>query len=509
MAEISMQKQTLVNAQKQEFRLTPQIVQANYLLQRSAAELQAEVRALLNANPMLEVIRETTATEAADANLTDPENEDEAYQEPYAQSAQSADERKHEADDDISFPDSIPDEALLGDGADYDPGPATLRRVAHTENERISSSYSAYPELLRDRLLRQVDLNQLSSRQEAIARLLVDAIDENGYLEMDPEEIAEIFLAEQESTAEVGEIEQVLLRFQQFDPPGIGARDLTECLLIQLGQLPAKTPWLQDAIQLLEKHKDTLEARDYARLEQQAGTANVRGALALLQTLNPKPGAAYTGAKTDYIVPDVLIRKRRGVWRAVINPHTMPKVRINPEYRKLTQNSRLHDFDTEGRRCLRDLLQEAECLMDGVRHRFDILSRVAAKILSHQIAFMEHGPEAMKPLVQREIAEDLGVDNSTISRAINGKYMDTPHGIREFLYFFSSHVSGPDGGISSVAVRSMIAKCIAAEDRSNPYSDEQIVAILAEQGVQVARRTIVKYRKLLNIRSSSARRQPL
>ena len=298
----------------------------------------------------------------------------------------------------------------------------------------------------------------------------------------------------------------MLKRIQQFDPPGVAARDLRECMLIQLNQMPDDTDWLREARAVVTDHLDLLAAHDIAalirktRLDDEA----LRAAIALIRTLNPRPGSAIANTETEYVVPDVLVRRERDKWVVELNPETAPRVRINAQYANLIRRADTGDANTY----LRDNLQEARWFLKSLISRNETLLKVATKIVEHQRGFLEYGEEAMKPLVLHDIAEAVEMHESTISRVTTRKYMHTPRGIFELKYFFSSHVGTSTGGeVSSTAIRALIKKLTAEENPRKPLSDSKITAILRSQKINVARRTVAKYRELLSIRPSNERKR--
>jgi len=350
---------------------------------------------------------------------------------------------------------------------------------------------------LRDHLLAQLSLVNLGDRDRAFVALLIDALDEDGYLTQPLEEIASLFPEEAETGLE--ELSIALRHLQNLEPAGVGARSPGECLCLQLRSLKkdeADDPVRRLALQIAEKHLELLASRDYTRLRNVtgAGDEELRAAQRLIQALNPRPGASFARIEARYVVPDVIVRKSRSVWRASLNPDAMPRLRINRLYAELAAGSR------NGGAGLSSQLQEARWLIKNVQQRFDTILRVSQAIVERQRHFLEHGEVAMRPLVLREIAETLGLHESTISRVTTQKYMATPRGTFELKYFFGSHVATEAGGAaSSTAIRALIKQLVAAEDAQAPLSDSRIAQVLGEQGIVVARRTIAKYREALQI----------
>jgi RNA polymerase sigma-54 factor len=337
---------------------------------------------------------------------------------------------------------------------------------------------------------------------------ILDAIDERGYLTVSLDDIlAAVADPSAPNAVEIDEIEAVLHRIQQFDPPGVAARDLRECLLIQLRQLPEATPSRSDAIVIVRDHIDLLGNRDFANLMRKLKlTENgLKAAIRLIQTLNPHPGGSIDAvSETEYVTPDVIVRRRHNRWTVELNPDATPKLRINTNYAALIRRA---DSSADNA-YLRNHLQEARWFLKSLQSRNETLLKVASCIVEHQREFLEHGPEAMKPMVLRDIAEEVGMHESTISRVTTQKFMHTPRGIFELKYFFSSHVGVAGGGeASSTAIRAMIKKLVSQENPRKPLSDNKIADLLLEQGIEVARRTIAKYRESLNISPSHERKQ--
>jgi len=359
-------------------------------------------------------------------------------------------------------------------------------------------------ESLQSHLLWQLNLAPMSDTDRLIATTLIDCINPQGYLDETLEEVLESFDPELE--IELDEIEVVLRRIQQFEPAGIGARDLRECLLLQLRQLPERTPWLAEAMRLVSDHLDTLGGRDYSLLMRRLKLKEdeLRQVIDLIQTLNPRPGSQIEAGEPEYVVPDVIVRKHNGRWLVELNQEAMPRLRVNPQYAGFVKRADSSADNT----FMRNQLQEARWFIKSLLSRNETLMKVATQIVEHQRGFFEHGDEAMKPLVLHDIAEAVGMHESTISRVTTQKYMHTPRGIYELKYFFSSHVSTAEGGeCSSTAIRAIIKKLVAAENAKKPLSDSKIAGLLEAQGIQVARRTVAKYRESLGIAPSSERKR--
>jgi RNA polymerase sigma-54 factor len=344
-------------------------------------------------------------------------------------------------------------------------------------------------------LLSQLSLTNLEARDRNIVAVLIEALDEDGYMTQLLEELVDLLPAELE--IELDELQIALRHLQNLDPTGIGARDCAECLELQLLALPDTTPARSLALTVVRKHLQLLATRDFAKLRKtlQCSEDELRQAQHLIQSLNPRPGAAFTHLETRYVVPDVVVKKVKGVWVASLNPDAVPKLRINRMYADILQSNRNNSGGQ-----LSQQLQEARWLIKNVQQRFETILRVSQAIVDRQRHFFEHGEVAMRPLVLREIADTLGLHESTVSRVTTQKFMLTPRGIFELKYFFGSHVATETGGAcSATAIRALIKQLVAAEDAKKPLSDSKIAEILGQQGIVVARRTIAKYRESLHI----------
>ncbi len=446
----------------QHLTLTPQLQQSIRLLQLSTVELNQEIDRMLMDNPALE--RE------------DAEGEPEA--------AAPASAPAGGAGAGGSTEPAAPD-------TDWSADIASSWRGPDDDDEGDRSFTAPDTPTLRDHLRGQLSLTNLGDRDRVFVQLLIDALDEDGYLTQPLEEIAALLPAE----ADPEELGIALRHLQNLEPAGVGARSPGECLALQLRIMPDE-PARRLALDIVEKHLELLASRDYTRLKSITGAGDeaLRAAQRLIQALNPRPGAAYAKVETRYVIPDVIVRKQRGVWRASLNPDAMPRLRINRLYAELAAGAR-----TSGA-AIASQLQEARWLIKNVQQRFDTILRVSQAIVDQQRHFLEHGEVAMRPLVLREIAQTLGLHESTISRVTTQKYMATPRGTFELKYFFGSHVATEAGGAaSSTAIRALIKQLVAAEDAKAPLSDARISQILGEQGIVVARRTIAKYREALQI----------
>jgi RNA polymerase sigma-54 factor len=489
-------KPTLQFRLSQHLTLTPQLQQSIRLLQFSTIELNQEIERLLMENPILE--REDGETDAAAAVASQAEAARAASGE-IAQAREPGegrgDEREVERQTDLPTDYAAPwrgtDDGGSGSGSDED-------------GDRAQAA--ADLPSLRDYLNSELALSNLGARDRALVALLIDALDDDGYLTQPLEEIAALMSAQAEVSAD--ELAIALHHLQNLGPAGVGARTPGECLALQIRALrkeaAAPEPICALALVIAEQRLELLASRDYARLKQFTGANDdaLRAAQQLIRSLNPRPGAAFANIETRYVIPDVFVRKLRGVWRASLNQEAMPRLRVNRLYAQLAARPR-----GSGGNALASQLQEARWLIKNVQQRFDTILRVSQAIVDRQRNFLEHGDVAMRPMVLREIADALGVHESTVSRVTTQKYMATPRGTYELKYFFGSHVATDSGGAaSSTAIRALIKQLVAAEDAKKPLSDSRIAQILGEQGIVVARRTIAKYRESLQIPPVSQRK---
>ncbi|NRP94526.1 RNA polymerase sigma-54 factor [Marinobacterium sp. xm-g-59] len=483
--------------------MTPQLQQAIKLLQLSSLELQTEIQEALDSNPLLEVADEEDQSEENSQSIEQKESS-------------TLDETQSNSEIEETFESSQPEDSWSTDDI-----PEQLSTDSQWDDTYQSSSNSnrdddwmpgdndTAVEPIQDHLNWQLNLVNFSDVDRYIAEMIIDSIDDRGYLITDlqdillncQEELPELFFE-----VEMDEVETVLHRIQQFDPPGVGARDLAECLKIQLRQLPIETPWRAESLRLATDYLNLLGSRDFKslmrrmRLKEEQLSEVVR----LIQSLNPTPGDSLDLGDTDYIVPDVIVRKRAGEWTLTLNNDVVPELRINDVYSgmiKRADNSAENQF-------LKDHLQDARWFIKSLQSRNETLLKVSTEIVSRQIGFLEQGEQAMKPLILHDIAEAVDLHESTISRVTTRKYMHTPRGVFELKYFFSSQVATSDGsGASSTAIRAIIKKLISEEDPRKPLSDSKLATLLDEEGVNVARRTIAKYREVLNIPPSNERKR--
>ncbi|MEY3788437.1 MAG: hypothetical protein RLZ75_2644 [Pseudomonadota bacterium] len=479
-------KQSLNLRLGQQLTMTPQLQQAIKLLQMSTLDLQQEIQQALESNIMLEVNEEDSISEEVRIADSKPENADTFTSE----GSQS------------TLPDELPIDSSWDDiyESNVTPGTNNMDSVEF-ESQRSKAS------TLLDHLLWQLELTLFSERDHAIGMAIIDSINEDGYLISTPEDIYE-GLRTQFDDLDLDEVIAVLHRIQQFDPAGIAAIDLSDCLRLQLNQLPASTPYREEALTIVTRHLKLLATHEQAKLvrKMEVTERQLDAIVALIRTLDPKPGAQIQESDSEYIIPDVYVAKHAGEWQVNLNPDIAPKLRINPFYSALIKRA----DNSKDNVCMKDHLQEAKWFIKNLHNRNDTLLRVARSIVQKQTDFLDHGPIAMKPMVLRDIAEELKLHESTISRVTTHKYMHTPNGIIEFKYFFSSHVSTKGGGeCSSTAIRSFIKELIDNENQVRPLSDSKIADFLQAKGINVARRTIAKYREAMLISSSSQRKRIL
>lgn len=455
----------------QQLTLTPQLQQAIRLLQLSTLELSQEIQQTLESNPLLE--RE----EFNDSEV--------------------AEENAEPATDDTQDPDELPE---------WDDTYTTRQASSGLPEglaDRTPEGDTRSEEGLREHLLWQLGLTPMSDRDRTIATALVESLDDSGYLVESTESVQRML--EPELHVDPDEIEAVLHRVQRFDPVGVGARTLSECLLVQLGELPEDTPHLATARSLAGSHLDDLARGETARIRKALGVdeEELEAATTVVRSLDPRPGSAVSRPGADYVIPDVYVTRHNGDWQVSLNPRALPRLCINSYYAGL-----IRETNGENASYLRGQLQEARWFLKSIRTRNDTLLSVANAIVGAQSEFLERGDEAMKPMVLRDIADAVDMHESTISRVTTRKFMHTPRGVFEFKYFFSSHVGTADGGeCSATAIRAMIRRLVDDEPPGKPLSDSRITTILQERGIDVARRTVAKYREAMKIPSSTERRR--
>ncbi len=478
--------------------MTPQLQQAIRLLQLSSVELQAEIQQALESNVMLERQDETNESPAEEQNNAPEQASQTATASESGDSEMRALEIGEQAGD---IPAELPVDTRWEDV--YEPGLAPSG--GGSDEGKDFDFQGSTTEDLGEHLRWQVQMGNFSETDQLIAEAIIDAINEDGYLTASLEEIHQL-LAEDLPELDLDEVSTVLRRIQHFDPPGIAARDLQESLTLQLAQLPEDTPWLTEARMIVDRHFNLLAKRDYTQLMRRAqlDEADLQQVIRLIQSLNPRPGGHISSSSPEYIVPDVFVTKVKGQWRVELNPENAPRLGINSRYAKMIRRG----DNTADNLCLKNHLQEARWFLKSLQSRNETLLKVASTIVERQRDFLEHGETAMKPMVLHDIAEAVEMHESTISRVTTRKYIHTPRGIFELKYFFSSHVKTSGGGeASSTAIQAHIKKLILEEEPRKPLSDSKIADILSQRGIKVARRTVAKYREIMNIPPSNERKR--
>ncbi|WP_299772641.1 RNA polymerase factor sigma-54 [uncultured Pseudoteredinibacter sp.] len=519
-------KQSLQLKLGQQLTMTPQLQQAIRLLQLSTLDLQQEIQEALESNPMLEVNEgeadsgNQEQSDSENPNETSNQNNESVQNEGLSQGPEdlavnsNTEAATSEADADGEWSESIPQDLPVDTDWDavYQSSSPASSAPAPDDDSDFESRRSV-GESLQDHLLWQLNLTPMEDRDRVIAMAIIDAVQPNGLLDSSAEEIFQ-GLGDQlnepatglENELEIDEVMAVLHRVQQFDPPGVAGENLADCLLIQLRQLPADLPHLAAAKTVVGEHIALLGNRDYKTIMKKAKLkeAELKSVIEIIQSLNPSPGDSISESTAEYVVPDVFVSKNEGRWMVQLNPEIAPKIRINNDYASLIKRA---DSSSENT-FLRDNLQEARWFLKSLQSRNETLLKVASCIVEKQQGFLDYGPEAMKPMILHDIADEVDMHESTISRVTTQKFMHTPQGIFELKYFFSSHVATSSGGeCSSTAIRAIIKKLVAAENPKKPLSDNKITQLLEEQGIKVARRTIAKYRESLNIPPSNERKR--
>ncbi len=529
-------KQSLQLKLGQQLTMTPQLQQAIRLLQLSTLDLQHEIQEALDSNPMLEL---EDSFDAPSTNSAENENSDYARSQEIAVASDGGGDNFSESySGESTFSESNTDKFADSEGfgeTDNYTGTDEYSESATEWNEAIpadlpvdtswedvyqtnqasgSTNYDnddgdyesrrGITDSLYDHLMWQLNLTPMSDRDRLIAMAIIDAVEPSGILSVTLQDIYEGFKAEWEDL-DFDEVEAVQHRLQQFDPCGTCSQNLSECLVVQLQQFDPSTPFLSEAKLIAKQYLPLLASRDFRQLLRRTKLKEdeLSQAVSLIQNLNPRPGDFIANGDTEYIVPDVFVEKREGRWVVELNPEIAPRLRINSNYASLVKRADSSSDNT----FLKDNLQEARWFLKSLQSRNETLLKVASCIVEKQRGFLDYGPEAMRPLVLHDIAEIVEMHESTISRVTTQKFMHTPQGIFELKYFFSSHVSTDSGGeCSSTAIRALIKKLVSAENPKKPLSDSKITDLLAEQGIQVARRTIAKYRESLNIPPSNERK---
>lgn len=474
-------KQGLQLRLSQQLAMTPQLQQAIRLLQLSTLELQQEIQLALESNPLLE---QTDLHEEIDAKeSTETEGLD-----------------TREALEQKDMPEELPLDATWDEI--YTAGTPSGTGTDYSDDE-LPVYQGETTQTLQDYLMWQVDLTPFSDTDIAIATSIVDAVDDTGYLTVPLEDILESMGDE---SVTMDEVEAVLKRVQRFDPVGVAARDLRDCLLIQLSQYAKDTPYLAEARLIISEHLALLANHDFRSLMRTTRLKEdtLKEAMLLIQSLDPRPGQSINTGESEYVIPDVLVRKVQDSWTVELNADSIPRLKINQQYAAMGSSAR---NDSDGQ-YIRSNLQEAKWLIKSLESRNDTLLKVTRCIVEQQQAFFEQGTEFMKPMVLADIAQAVEMHESTISRVTTQKFLHSPRGIFELKYFFSSHVNTDSGGeASSTAIRAVVKKLIAAENPAKPLSDSKLATLLSDQGIIVARRTVAKYRESLSIPPSNQRKQ--
>jgi RNA polymerase sigma-54 factor len=456
----------------QQLAITPQLQQAIRLLQLSQLELRQDIQLVLEANPLLELDDEYDEVDVDPLDAT-------------SESDQELDLREERFDEIADFENEGPSA-----------GPANSDDFEGGDTPSAAES-------LTDHLLWQLNLTPLSERDRRIGVFLIESINDDGYLSDSLEALCEALKAH--FPVELDELSAVLKLIQRFDPVGVGARNLSEALLIQLGQLDANEPAAALAKSIVAEHLEALGRGDLDRLRRRfkVDDATLNVAIALIRTLDPRPGEKFSDAQTDFVVPDVYVSKRNNRWQVNLNTSALPKLKVNRYYQSLIATAGKTDASY-----MRGQLQEARWFLRSLEARHDTLKRVATAIVEQQRGFFDSGAEAMQPMVLRDIAELVGLHESTVSRVTARKYMHTPRGVFEFKYFFTSHVGTSDGGeCSAVAIQAMLKSLISEESPRKPLSDAVLADTLNQRGIDVARRTVAKYREAMGIATSNERRR--
>ena len=495
----------------QQLTMTPQLQQAIKLLQLSTLELQQEIQEILESNPLLELDEKIQSESTGEQN-----NLEEAFTTSTSETStelptSDGSEEQPASIDEISTTEAmekkdIPEELNIDTTWEesYSAGVSNTGAVSSPADDYTYQGETT--DSIQDHLLWQMELTPFTDTDKTIAIAIIEAVDDAGYLTVSPEDILESVGTE---GLELDEVEAVLKRINMFDPIGVAARSIPDCLLIQLNQFSVDTPYLKESKLIISEHIDLLGNRDYRQLMRKTKLKEdqLREVMRLIQSLNPRPGDAVIKGDDQYVIPDVTVEKKNGRWVVELNSDTAPKLSINQQYAAMSKTMKSSTNDGQ---FIRSNLQEAKWFIKSLESRNDTLLKVSNCIVQRQQGFLEHGAEAMRPMVLNDIAEAVDMHESTISRVTTQKYMHTPRGIFELKYFFSSHVSTENGGeCSSTAIRSLIKKLILAETPAKPLSDSKMADILAEQGIKVARRTIAKYRESLAIPPSNQRKSLL
>jgi len=483
-------KQTLQLRLGQQLTMTPQLQQAIKLLQMSTLDLQQEIQQALDSNLMLEV--------------ADEENLEQEVREPADTIATRENEFSEipNLDEKSDIPAELPGDSSWEDVYD------TIQSYTASSHDDEGDDYlfqRAPLQTLQDHLQWQLEMSTFSEQDYAIATAIIDSVNDDGYLAASIEDIHQGLL-EQIADLELDEVVAVLHRVQNFDPAGVAALDLADCLGLQIKQMPDDMPWKAKALELVKHHLELLGKRDLVKLKRcmELEDEEMNQVIALIRSLEPKPGRRIATQEHQYIIPDVIVTRSGGKWVVLLNPDIAPKLRVNSLYSNMIKRA----DNSADNVTMKNHLQEARWFIKSLQSRNETLLKVAKSIVDHQKDFLELGEKAMKPLVLRDVAEEVGMHESTISRVTTQKYMHTPNGIFEFKYFFSSHVSTDSGGeCSATAIKALLKEIIEQEDPTKPLSDHAISAKLKAKGINVARRTMAKYREALSIPSSNERKR--
>lgn len=460
----------------QQLKMTPQMQQAIRLLQLSGQALELEIQSILESNPALEYEPQTLESESQEDHLDDYNSV----------------------------------------GLD----PNSSRHDHNSIEPQYFSKESSADTSLQQHLQWQLEVAPFSKRERLIANAIIDVISEDGYCTCSLEEICDTLKSQESLHVEKVEIEKILVKIQQFEPLGVGARNLSECLMLQVNALPESTPHLMGLKKLVCSHLDILAKRDFPALKRLLNITEVqlKNIIQLITHLDPKPGKQISSLKkTDYIIPDLIVRKKNNVFVVELNKRALPKVRINSEYlhymklnrlNRNTQNKNPKEKENQKEKLIQKQFKEAEWFLKNLNHRFATLLKVGSSIIEEQYPFLEKGEEFMKGLLLQDIATKTELHESTISRITTQKYIYTPRGIFELKYFFSKPLINTLGELhSTTAIRATLKKFIQNESASNPHSDEKLKQLLKEQGMDISRRTISKYRETMKIPSSHERRR--
>ncbi|MEP3351368.1 MAG: RNA polymerase factor sigma-54 [Marinomonas sp.] len=487
-------KQSLQLKLGQQLTMTPQLQQAIRLLQLSTLDLKQEIHEFLESNPLLELDDDEQGQVEAPASI-------ESKSTPETPDINTSEEARVESE----WTESIPEELSIDSNWDdtYQSSAAISDNNSY-EGDGDFESRNAPAESIQDHLIWQLNLTHMSDRDIEIAYAIIECVQPDGYLSITPDDICESLSTELEEL-EIEEVMAVQHRLQRFDPIGVCSTDLRDCLLVQLEAFQSH-PLYKSTHNLIDNYLPLLGSRDFAQLSRKTKLKDeaLKEVVCLIQQLNPRPGSVIDADDTDYVIPDVSVKKRNGSWQVELNNDALPPVKINETYSAMASTA----STPEDASYIKTSLQEAKWFMKSLQSRNETLLKVASCIVSRQIDFFELGEEAMKPMVLHDVAEEVGMHESTISRVTTQKYIHTPKGIFELKYFFSSHVNTVSGGeCSSTAIRAMIKKLVTDEPAKKPLSDNKLATILADQGIQVARRTVAKYREAMNIPPSNERKR--